>query len=102
MQEQADGKLIQRTQSDAQRLNEASTQFFEIIYAICRQVGLNKIVPIVNNAANHIKRKDIASGKIIPDTATVPISKSLNDTLKRTINIFQHMQIANSHLRAYQ
>jgi hypothetical protein len=102
MQEQIDGKLVQRTQSDAQRLNQASTQFFDIIYAICRQVGLHKLVPMVNNAINHKQRRDIATGKLIPDTAVVPVLKSLNESLKRTVIIFQRMQIAHSRIRAYQ
>jgi len=101
-QEQANGKLIPRTLKDAQDVNEASQQFFQLISEICRQVGLSRYVPIVNNAVNRIKKKDIASGKTIPGIASVPISKNLDDTLKRTRMILQRLQITYDLIRTYQ
>jgi len=89
LNEQNDGKLVQRFLSDSHMLNEASTQFFDIILQVCRLAGLCKKVPIINNKINHTKAKDISSGKIIPGVAALPISQSLDEAHKHARSLYQ-------------
>ncbi len=89
LNKQNDGKLVQRFLSDSHMLNEASTQFFDIILQVCRLAGLCKKVPIINNKINHTKAKDISSGKIIPGVAALPISQSLDEAHKHARSLYQ-------------
>jgi len=101
-EDQIHGKLIQRIPLDAQRLNDASHRFFEIIYDICRHARLSRRVPIINNMANQTKRQDIISEKIIPGIAAIPITKCLDDTQKRARRMLQRILITLHLIIKYQ
>jgi len=46
-QEQKEGKLLQRTAADADRLNSASQDFFTLVHDLCREADLASHVPII-------------------------------------------------------
>jgi hypothetical protein len=89
--DQASGRLIQRTSSDAIFLNDMSSKFFEVINDVCRQAKLANQVYTIKAAAVMSKKKAIVEGKIIPGIASFPLTKQLDDALKRARAIHQRI-----------
>jgi len=83
IEEQKQGKLITRTNDDAKTLNDASMEFFSIIYDICRKAELSyKAYSTKMNTANRNQEK-IASEKIMLTATSYALSKQLDETAKR-------------------
>lgn len=93
LEDQANGKLVHRLPTDAKMINDSSMQYFTIIYDICRQINLNMMIPVISTASIHTKKHEIATGKIIPGNASIPISKQLDEVLKQAKSLHQYMQI---------
>jgi hypothetical protein len=89
LEEQHNGKLIQRISVDAQIISVMSIKFFDIIYDSCREAKMTSKVAIVPAAVYQAKRHAISTGKIIPGIASLPISKQLDDSLKRAKKLRQ-------------
>ncbi len=89
IEEQKQGKLITRTNDDAKTLNDASMEFFSIIYDICRKAELSyKAYSTKMNTANRNQEK-IASEKIMLTATSYALSKQLDETAKRARSIFK-------------
>ena len=91
--DQLAGKLVQRLPEDALNLNNASEQLFSIIQDICRKVGLATMVPVLPTASITKKKLAFANEKIIPGIASVPISKQVDDSIKRTRSLYQRLRL---------
>jgi len=89
--DQAMGKLIERTPEDARIINDASEAFFTLIQNICRQAGLAKktyIIPLVRIKS---KQDDIEKENIMVSTSSIAMSKQLEEFLYRTKNLCQQI-----------
>jgi len=102
LEEQHNGKLMQRMPVDAQIISDMSIKFFDIIYDICREAKITSKVAIVPAAVYQAKQHAISTEKILPGIASLPISKQLDDSLKRTKSLRQQEQILLKSLRLYQ
>jgi hypothetical protein len=89
MEEQLQGKLIQRYPLDAENINRASHEFFTIINDICRDANLARRVPIVQRASVLKARKKLASETIMPGITSIAIAKHLDQAMKRSRSIYQ-------------
>jgi hypothetical protein len=87
------GKLIQRTQKDADELNEFSRQLFNLLKDNYRAAELASFVSIIPSNSIKKKKYDVASEKIMPGKSSVAISKYLDDAMKRAKNIKQRTQM---------
>jgi len=94
IEEQIKGTLIQRLPQDTQLLNDTSARFFDIIRDICRLANLTSKINIVPAAATNALRKTVASEKLMPGIASVPVTKQLDDSLKRTRMMYQRIRIS--------
>jgi hypothetical protein len=92
-EEQKIGKLVQPLPEDAMCINNASFQIFEIIRDILRKVHLASMVSILPAASLAKKKKAITVEEIMPGIASVPITKQVDDTFKRSRNIYQRLRI---------
>eukprot|EP00590_Aulacoseira_subarctica_P002603 CAMPEP_0172431060 /NCGR_PEP_ID=MMETSP1064-20121228/57072_1 /TAXON_ID=202472 /ORGANISM="Aulacoseira subarctica , Strain CCAP 1002/5" /LENGTH=388 /DNA_ID=CAMNT_0013177531 /DNA_START=30 /DNA_END=1192 /DNA_ORIENTATION=- len=99
VEDQANGKLLKRTQCDAERLNNLSSQFFSLIYGICREANLSSMVPIVRASSMNSKRRQVASEKIMPGIASFAISKCLDQAIKRCRRICQRSAMLSKATR---
>lgn len=88
-EEQMSGKLIQRTTSDADRLNNLSSQYFTLLQHICREANLSANVPIVQASSMATKRQQVADEKIMPGISSYAISKQLDQAIKRCRTVHQ-------------
>jgi len=93
IEDQLQGRLIQRTQQDAEFLNSISSRMFATIYDVCRQAKLVRMAHVVPAAASKALKKSLLSEKIMPGIATVPVSKQLDDAIKRIRKVYQRIQI---------
>jgi hypothetical protein len=93
-EDQANGKLIQHIPSDAQMINDSPIQFFNLIYEICRQMNLSKMVPVLSRANIYEKKHKIATEKVMPGIASTILSKQLDDVVKCAKSIHQRIQIS--------
>jgi len=93
---------MQRMPVDAQIISDMSIKFFDIIYDICREAKITSKVAIVPAAVYQAKQHAISTEKILPGIASLPISKQLDDSLKRTKSLRQQEQILLKSLRLYQ
>jgi len=93
IQEQCRGKLIRRTLQDAEFLNNVSKSFFEVVYDVCRHAELARMVNIIPLAAKKALKQSVISDKIMPGTGSLPFTKQVDDTLKRSKNCHQRVQI---------
>jgi len=91
--DQTRGKLIERTPADAEFINDISKRFFDTIFDVCRHAKLARKVNVIPAAAIKNLKQAIISDKIIPGAATLPITKQLDDALKRSKHIIQRTQI---------
>ena len=92
-EDQAAGKLIQRTISDADRLNQCSGEFFTLLHDICRAADLASQVPILPSASMAAKKALVKQGKVIPGVTSVAIAKHLDEAVKRSRSVMQRLQI---------
>jgi len=102
LEEQQNGILVQRRPLDAQIICNMSKKFFNILYDICREAKITSKVPIIPAAIYHTKRHAVSTGNLIPGITSLPISKQLNDSLKRTKTLQQRAQILQKSLKIYQ
>ena len=93
MEEQSHGKLIHRTPQDADFLNNISKHFFEVIFDVCRHADLARMVNILPRAAKKVMKKSVIEDKTIPGAAKLPITKHIDEAIKRSKNIHQRVQI---------
>jgi hypothetical protein len=89
MEEQLQGKLIQRYPMDAKSINRASHEFFTIINDICRDANLARRVPIVQQASVLKARKKLANETIMPGITLMAIAKHIDQAIKRSRSIYQ-------------
>ena len=86
LDDQVAGKLIQRTALDADWLNSYSSEFF-ILNDICWAVDLASKVTILPSASTAAKKSLINQGKLIP------LSKHLDEAVKRSCSAMQRLQL---------
>ena len=93
VEDQKSGKLINRTADDANILNDASAQLFRLINDICRQAGLASMVAEIPSSLIIKNRTKALTGKNMLATTSFPISKQIDDALKKARNIAQRLGI---------
>jgi hypothetical protein len=93
IEDQLNGKLIQRLPQDSDFINTISAQFFETVNYVCRQADLATMANVITAVALKKKRKAIIEGKIIPGIASMPLTKKVDDVLKRSKAIYQRIRI---------
>jgi hypothetical protein len=93
LEDQANGKLIQCVPLDPQMINNSSIQFFNLIYEICSQMNLSKMVPVLCRA-NICERDTILQQKKLPGMTSTIISKQLADVMKCDKSIHQRIEFS--------
>jgi hypothetical protein len=92
-EDQASGKLSQRSVQDATILNDASSQFFTLVHDICREVGLAKMVRKIPSTSSKGMQQKVSSEKIIPGISSIAITKQIDDLTKRARSITQRSNL---------
>jgi hypothetical protein len=100
-EDQQFGKLITRTPEDAKKLIDASEKFFKIINAVCKQAVLASMVADIPSNISNKRHREALQGKNMLATTSFPISKQIDDTLKRARCILQRVGILLRSLTNY-
>ncbi len=99
--EQKIGKLINRIPEDAQKLNNASKAFFQLIHEVCKTAGLASMVTDIPSNLYSKRRSDILQGKNLLATTSFPIARQIDDALKRARCSLQRIGLLLRALRMY-
>jgi hypothetical protein len=59
------------------------------------------MAPVIKDAGMLEKRRDIIQENIIPGVASIPISKQIDETIKRSKSTFQRLKILNLCMQRY-
>jgi hypothetical protein len=100
--ERNSGKLIQRLPSDALFIHDTSTRFFSLIHEVCRNANLATMRTVFPIATLAKKERGIANRNILLGTASIPISKELDELFKHTENVYQRIQLIRASIQCYQ
>lgn len=76
-EDQAAGKLIERTLVDAKIINDASSKLFTLINDVCCQVGLVSKVYILPSASIRKKRTKVITETIMPGLSSFALSNQI-------------------------
>ena len=101
-EDQACGRLVQRTPEDAEFINATSTAFFTLLNDICREANLASNVPIIKPPPKAAKRRDVICENVMPGVTSVAIGKQIEDTLKRARSTHQRLGILISDITTQQ
>jgi hypothetical protein len=59
------------------------------------------MAPVIKDAGMFEKRRDIIQENIIPGVTSIPISKQIDETIKRSKSTFQRLKILNLCIQRY-